>query len=496
MTSWLCAEAWTSNTKWFDIGMELKKDRNGNVILTSTEDGKETLISQITKPISDKIQDIKNKFNYYTKKEGPVPEALRWIPAVINYIDDAQDILITALNVAKPLLKFAPKPVQIAANWLLKASDKMDLATQTLAKAMTPLGIKHKLGKDTKHGKEISKDKLDRLKDFQKKHGWRDKLGAILQGLQASDTLTGYGLQIGAIMGAISDIQWATIKGMAADFNELLSGGDLRYAAESRKAHDAQEKAGWDLVNAVVKTGKDFWNDATRLFGYSRSTLEDKAARVLLQNNQLANIVHGLSDDDIITIITATRVATSILSKNIQPGLDYRTDAVIILPFPVCFPTNAVSVETLKSEGIDPYNTEPCISMHQGWPTLGWAMDDGIEAQPQLEAELRSRADKNPDKWGHVYNLWFEAGQESFDTLTGVNMDSYTEFGDIMKIALSMDDDNFMLVPPYTNQHLELLLLSAAKEAEMKGYFLPTENDWIAAAEKNKLPWKKKYEIH
>ena len=147
----------------------------------------------------------KERIKRMLSKKSPVPEALQWIPPLINKIDDAQDILTTALWLAKPLIKKLPTRFIPFVGWALAVNDIANLSTLILGFAMTPGLIKpniHKITKGTKYSKKYGALKVGK---FLEPGGWRTKLGNYLQAAQAAETITGIGLTLGAVMGCLSD---------------------------------------------------------------------------------------------------------------------------------------------------------------------------------------------------------------------------------------------------------------------------------------------------
>ncbi len=69
------------------------------------------------------------RFIRFKTQEPLLPEPLRWIPDVINKLDDAQDLLFTALVLARPLLKKIPTWWLPGLGWTLFANDVLNLQT-------------------------------------------------------------------------------------------------------------------------------------------------------------------------------------------------------------------------------------------------------------------------------------------------------------------------------------------------------------------------------
>ena len=144
-----------------------------------------------------------------------IPKPLQWIPGVIGWLDDCQDLLITALVLARPLLVKLPLRFVPYLGWVLLANDLINLGTGLLS---IPLG-----------GRSFKRATLDALAAIKWRRGrlvtrptefltngvpW---MAAVLQGGQALETVTGYGLSLGAAMGFLTSSFWGSIRYMQGD---------------------------------------------------------------------------------------------------------------------------------------------------------------------------------------------------------------------------------------------------------------------------------------
>ena len=158
--------------------------------------------TSLPQTVRDRIQRMKDA-------KSPVPKPLKWIPHVINQIDNAQDIAYTAAFLARPLLRRAPAKAIPYIGWALKALDIANLIVLILGLAMTPGLQKPDLAGTLKRIGRKLKDPAFAFREFVGKPGWRGYLGFVLQAAQASETLTGKGLVLGKMMGCFSDVIWA-----------------------------------------------------------------------------------------------------------------------------------------------------------------------------------------------------------------------------------------------------------------------------------------------
>jgi len=475
--------------------IETRKNYKGELIIVNVEDGKETLIANPEKPVQDAYKDLKNKLWLAKSRADEVPKALSFLPVIINYIDDAQDLLITGLNIVKPVAKYLPGVAGKGIGWALKANDKMNAATEVLAKAVNPFCKIHNLWKGQNPGSKATKTDIGRMNDWLKQKGWQSKLGAFLQGAQATDTIWGKGLQLGAVMGAYNEATWASMDMLYSFVNPKYSKDfQTRIEGINKEYQEAVQK-GQELVDAVGKAVDKLWTDWVGLWGVKRSTIEETSLRVLMQFNQLPALIDFLDDDQVISIITATRTAMSVLSSQKNVVMDHRVERFMQLPYPRPYPVKQTSISMLKSLGLEYKDCLPAIDTDHGWPTISEAMDDGIRNHDLLEEKLRSRADQDPEKWSPVYQLWSEAGREFINTVAPFNEEEYTQYNDLYFIATSCDKHDFTLNEGYTQKDLENLLQSVAQIAKDKGYKLPTEKDWILSANINNIAWDTKTNI-
>lgn len=142
----------------------------------------------------------------------PIPKELQWIPDAINFIDDAQDTLITLLLAGKltGLLARIPARFIPVLGWVLLANDILNLASALLGFATQGRFPKRDLLEGTKKFTTGRAGRITAAHQFLKKRfPW---VPFILQGGQVLHSWTGYGLQLGTIMGAVSDTVWGTIR--------------------------------------------------------------------------------------------------------------------------------------------------------------------------------------------------------------------------------------------------------------------------------------------
>lgn len=71
----------------------------------------------------------RERYERFKTRNSAVPQALQWIPPLLTKLDNAQDLLFTALAIAYPLLKFAPKFLLGPIGWILTINDFLNILT-------------------------------------------------------------------------------------------------------------------------------------------------------------------------------------------------------------------------------------------------------------------------------------------------------------------------------------------------------------------------------
>ena len=282
--------------------------RPGQPVYTVDLPGAADLFKFIIPALNDKALK-KERIKRMREHKSTVPDFLQWIPPVITQIDDAQDLLTTALWLAKPLIKRLPTRFVPFVGWALTISDAANLINMILGMSMTPGLTKpdaHKKFKNNKFGK---KDMTKRVADFLKPGGWKRKFGDIIQAAQASETVTGIGLTLGSVMGAASDFIWAPYR--------LARGERVEFRLPPEG--DPATKA----YRFLTQTPQQFW------------------AKDIL------------SPEDHAILLAAQSMATGIaLDSGIQNN-DERINDLMQSQCPVYIPWDQPSIEALQEEGFD-----------------------------------------------------------------------------------------------------------------------------------------------
>lgn len=298
------------------------------------------------------------------EEKSPIPRILNWIPQVINWLDDAQDLLFSFLYLSRPLLKslLVRMPTRFIpyVGWALLAADIMNLITQTLALSTTPAATKPRLLKESKDLKTKFKAPAAMVTQFLQRGGWRFHLGAWLQLAQASTTVTGYGLQLGPLMGFISESIWGAI--------QAARGKTVQFITE------------WSELFRNPKKQRSDRSYPT--YNPKTETLRQKAARFLTNAYQHIRFWDLLSPEDHELCILATLAATHVIAEDPQPyDIDTRINTSLTAPLPTFTPHLEVTLAALKEMNIDPEtDIHPFQEPSNNPPTLNDALNT-INAQ-------------------------------------------------------------------------------------------------------------------
>ena len=250
----------------------------------------------------------RQRIERWKTKSSPVPEQLGWIPPLITYLDDAQDLLYTGLVLSKPLLRRLPLRFVPYLGWMLTAMDAVNLITGLLSIPLTGTG-----------GKRIKANSLDifgatRRRAVERVPAFLGKtrmLPFVLQAGQAVEGLFGYGMILGPVMGTVSDTLWGGIR--------ALQGKKVEFRLPPPA--DPLSKA----ARFLSQTGPEIINPDL----FTRSDHE--------------------------TIIAAKALAMQLVeSAGTRDMIDARAVLLANTEVPVYRPWHPVSMTALKESGIDP----------------------------------------------------------------------------------------------------------------------------------------------
>jgi len=303
-------------------------------------------------------------------KRGALPESLEWIPPLITALDDAQDMLIVGLTLAKPLLKRLPARFVPGLGWILLANDVLNLTTLLAGMLTGGTGIKrsHLDALDILNSTRLRR--INKVQMFLTRTNW---LGFALQAGQVSQTLTGYGLTLGSIMACVSDAAWGMIR--------------LAQGAEVQVRMPPTEDVSW------------------------------KAANLLMQTPAFRAFPELISDEDHAIILSAHKIAADI---TMQTGdltrLESRADELKDMKVPIFTPSNPATIAALEAEGLG-HMTRFSNVWGDNTQTSNFLQftQKITQAEPQYQDYMRTKY-ANPDAAPKIMQMMHdEAGLDFWD---------------------------------------------------------------------------------
>jgi hypothetical protein len=265
----------------------------------------------------------------YQATKNPAPAGAQSAARLLNWIDDAQDLLFTALALAWPLLRRLPLRMLPGLGWVLAVNDILNLMTCMLGFIARPGITKPECFNLLSIVKPARFYKAGRAAKFLAKFPtW----GFVLQAPQALFTVTrdilglpGYGVLPGPIMGMLSDFFWGLLRSSPGT--------------------------------------------AVRFNGPPPADISSKAMRYLLQPPYHHGASQAFSLEDHLMLSAATSIASQILTLlPMTDDMPERGELLLTLPVPVFTPWTESSLE---------------VALEVGW-------DPGLEARDPTSPDLRT----------------------------------------------------------------------------------------------------------
>jgi len=380
-------------------------------------------------------KDLKRqRIKRFKTHKTPVPESFNWIPDVITKLDNAQDLVYTAFFIARPLLRRLPARFIPFIGWAILAMDIANLINGVLGFAMTPGMNKPCMRKTVKGYRRPKKLLYESWRSFMAPAGWRRWIGFALQAPQALESVTGYGLILGSIMGSISDTLWSIPRALSGD--------------------------------KIVWRGPPPADPVSKAFNYLTSDIFHY------------NMKDILSPEEHALILIAHNAALSIIFSAGAPIDFERTNTIQNIPVITHEPWELSTLEVLEEEGIDIREDIDAFSPIKN-PTYDQAVLDSINQWHDWEQNLRGFADKsNYDWWSTVYQVYTEASYDVLEKATGVLQDDFLEDDYKVKAATELAALDIMpLIPPTIEQIQQISELAFIKARSLGSYF-PTSFQW------------------
>lgn len=146
-------------------------------------------------------------------ERSPTPPSLIEVGELLTTLDDVQDEAATLAIVLMIAEKLAGRAIP-GVGWVATAADALNViyALSSKATGSTLPGRRGKRQAIDK-AKSSSGGLSARLEEMRRSGSLKIGIGDILQGLQATDSMFGVGIQIGGIMGFLQDAFWGGIRG-------------------------------------------------------------------------------------------------------------------------------------------------------------------------------------------------------------------------------------------------------------------------------------------
>jgi len=146
-------------------------------------------------------------------ERSPTPPALAEMGELLTTLDDLQDEAATLAVVLMIAQKLAGRAIP-GVGWVATAADALNII-YAVASTGTGSSLPGKRSKRraVDKAKSTSGGLAARFEDLRRTGALKIGLGDILQGLQASDSIFGTGIQLGGIFGFMQDLTWGAIRG-------------------------------------------------------------------------------------------------------------------------------------------------------------------------------------------------------------------------------------------------------------------------------------------
>lgn len=374
---------------------------------------------------------------------SPVPEELQWIPSVITTLDNAQDLLFTGLVLAKPLLRKLPARFIPGIGWILVANDTLNAANAVLATALAGKGPKkHALVALAQNAVNKAR-RVARAADFLNTTQW---LGFAIQAPQAIESLTGYGLQLGPLMGAISDSIWGAVG--------ALQGSQVEFRGPP--------------PDDILEKSIDFLLEAPQqIFG-----------------GQI------LSEDDHTLLLAAGSLAAGVISERGEPSaIPYRVNQLARTQIPLRRPWQASSIAALAAAGMLPGGPQrPFVPTPSPQPTFLQAAQLGAAATLRFQHEMRSIYGRT-SRGTLVSMLMSQTGEALWDFIHPGAPSTKVEYDSFDIFLMTAIETNVFPSRPIASDELLNWYRGAMAQAYYRGADNPTRGDIQRAATETLGGW-------
>lgn len=396
-------------------------------------------IFKLPLPYMQDKQLKRERYQRFKTAKSPVPESFSWIRDAVTKIDNAQDLLYCALFLAKPLLRRLPARFIPYVGWILLVSDLMNLINGIFGLALTPGLSKPCVRKTANNYRRPKKLLNETFRSWIAPTGWRRWVGFALQAPQALESLTGYGMVLGSVMGVVSNFVWGIPR--------ILSG------------------------DKVVFRGPPPADPVSKAANYLTNDFFDHNMRDILTPEE-----HAL-------LICAHNVALTILfDANVTLDMS-RLNLVENCPVIHHEPWDPTTLEVLQEGGED-LREEPDHFTTIKNPTYGDAIKEGILEYPNWLARMNEIShEEDYNRWSVIYQIFNEASYETIEDVTGIPRDEFLEDDYRIKIVEELASLDIMPLVPVNREQATQIFNLATIKAKVRGTVFPSADDWRSAME-------------
>jgi hypothetical protein len=354
------------------------------VVLTEEEEylwstGQKDKIPQYRR---EEIEEYKRKKRerYLQMLGSPTPRVVRALSSYATFLDDINDTLVTAAVVGRIAIKLFPKLAKRLVpivGWALLGADILNVVT--LFSLMPFLTQSVKRGHWTWSGlNPFSKEaKMRRAAKLMK---WVPSFGDIVQALQVSDSMTGFGICLGPLMGYFQDYFFGQLR--------ELTGEKVTYRGGGPEFHQRQMQA----------------------------------IRTMLQTGQIHQGGQVLSDEDHMLVLYAYLGAIRVIypfvkDQDLTETLPNPTNWLIEAPAP----RDPITIEVLNELGVDIEETRRWPSTGQRWSTIHDLIQTSTPTTLQTIRDVINRT-RFDERFIMLGTLISEIGPEAYALFGGEDM--------------------------------------------------------------------------
>lgn len=447
------------------------------------------------------------------QEKSPIPEPLRWIPGVITALDDAQDVLISALYLGKLVVETIPNPIAKTIGIALTASDVSNVAVAAMGRAMMPLSrkgrLRQELGEIGTNVKDLEKYGREFMEsDFSN----RQRLGFGLQSAQALDTIAGSGMVLGNWMGLISEFQYAVIKDLMVGaktgytainygIRRVLGGDKMLSHQQIHNYYRGVERPVYTETEKVLEKFRHNWRDMLRdtfygvLKGFGLKprksppimTFSEQCYNFLWQAPLLWRVSPWLQYEELEMLLMAQSCASIEVTK--YPVSSFEMNRInnttnSLCPMPSFPPYYADSRRILEEMGynLDIENMHPPSTVE--YPCIEDFSVECIENMSQIIAGIRNTLEVHPlgIDYAAMWSWYFlNVGAAMIEWQCDFNLRSLVGQEREIASAVLLTEYDIALGPEHNEYDILPWLTKTLQFADLGGRRMPSSKDFLDA---------------